>query len=183
MKDKYEAVALTLCSKEGAVYYKLKCIQRECSSCGVDSIWRFYQPLAEEYSMATVGYSKWERVKNVYKGKKVTHIMPVSHNDSVTEVIVKLSGDLENFAHHLFVAAWQQNQFPWLQKNVPKSCVVLNIDFSENYTCVAQQEVQRAHWAHNQVTVHPTEAYYMCPEESCESKVTENLMYQSTKSS
>lgn len=180
VKNKYEAVALTLYDKEeGAAFNKLKCVQRQCGSCGCDNIVRFYQPLAEENSMATVVYSKWERVKKMYKGKEVSQIMPVSHTDSVTEVIVKLSGELQNFAQHLFVAAWQQNQFTWLQKNVPKSWVVLNMDFAENYTCVAQEEVQSAHWSHNQVTIQPTVAYYRCPVGSCESIVTEHLIFVS----
>ncbi|WAR17869.1 hypothetical protein MAR_032463 [Mya arenaria] len=180
VKDKYEAVAITLCEKdEGSAFHKLQCIQRQCLHCGCDGIVRYYQPLAEQNCMATVVYSKWERVKKQYKGKEVTQIMPVSHTGSVTEVVLNLSEELKTFAEHLFVAAWQQKQFLMLQKNVPKSWAILNMDFAENYTCVAQREVQSAHWSHNQVTVHPTVAYYRCQEEGCEDIVTEHLIFVS----
>ena len=179
-KDKYEAAALTLCKEEeGAGYHQLQCIQRRCNSCGCDNIMRFFKPLAEEGAIDMVAYSKWERVKKMYKGKEVTQIMPVPRRESLTELIVNLSKELENFAEHLFVAAWQQNQFTWIQKNVPKSWVVLNMDFAENYSCVAQQEVQSAHWSHNQVTIHSTVAYYRCQEEGCEEIVTEHLIFVS----
>ena len=53
------------------------------------------------------------------------------------------------------------------------------MDFAENYSCVAQQEVQSAHWSHNQVTIHPTVAYYRCQEEGCEDIVMEHLIFVS----
>ncbi|KAH3826242.1 hypothetical protein DPMN_128138 [Dreissena polymorpha] len=51
------------------------------------------------------------------------------------------------------------------------------MDFAENKFCVAQQEVQSTHLSHNQVTIHPTVAYYRCTEEDCEDIVTEGLIF------
>ena len=125
----------------------------------------------------TVVYSKWERVKKIYKGKEVTQIMPVTHTETITEVILNLAQEVETLAEHLFVASWQQKQFTNLQHNIPQSWVVLNMDFAENYACIAQKEVQGAHWSHNQVTVHPTVAYYRCPVEGCKDTVMEHLIF------
>ncbi|KAH3829470.1 hypothetical protein DPMN_131466 [Dreissena polymorpha] len=57
--------------------------------------------------------------------------MPVSERESVTDEIVKLSQEFEKLAEHLFVAKWQQTPFSWLQNNVPKGWVALNMDFAE----------------------------------------------------
>lgn len=51
------------------------------------------------------------------------------------------------------------------------------MDFAENYTCIAQREVQSAHWSHNMVTIHPTVAYYRCLEEECTKVVMEHLIF------
>ena len=180
VSNKFEAVSITMCNKEeGAKYHKLTCIQRKCTSCSCDNIVNFFQPLAEDNPTQCIGYSKWERVKKMYKGKEISQIMPVSYKHSITNVVVELSQELEKLAEHLFVASWQQNQFLAIQQDVPESWVVLNMDFAENYSCVAQQEVQSAHWAHNQVTVHPTVAYYRCQNDECEKTVTENILFVS----
>ena len=52
------------------------------------------------------------------------------------------------------MAAWQHNQFTTLQKNVPQSWVVLNMDFAENYEIVHKIEIQSEHWSHQQVTLY-----------------------------
>ncbi|KAH3721898.1 hypothetical protein DPMN_064847 [Dreissena polymorpha] len=53
----------------------------------------------------------------------------IRERESVTDEIVKLSQEFEKLAEHLFVA-----HFSWLQNNVPKGWVALNMDFAEiNY--------------------------------------------------
>ncbi|KAH3795059.1 hypothetical protein DPMN_148605 [Dreissena polymorpha] len=70
VRNRYEAVTITLCkNKDGAAFHKPQCIQRQCGKCGIDSTVRYFQPLVEEASNETVVYSKWERVKKIYKGK------------------------------------------------------------------------------------------------------------------
>lgn len=168
-----------MCEKGDARYHSLQCIHREYPDCGCDGIVRYFQPLAADNPDVLIVYSKWERVKKIYKGREVTQVMPVSHKESLTQVVIKLSTELEKLAAHLFVAAWQQNQFSELLKKVPKSCVVLNMDFAENYSCVSQHEVQSAYWGHNQVTIHPTCAYYQCQEDGCDKTVTEHIIFVS----
>jgi hypothetical protein len=120
-------------------------------------------------------YTKWERVKKIHKNKEVAQVMPVVHRESATAVVIEISKELSSLAEHLFVASWQQSQFSNLLKDIPPSWVVLNMDFSENYTCTMQQEVQSAHWGHNQVSIHPTVAYYMCPKTECTQQQTSTV--------
>ena len=77
-------------------------------------------------------------------------------------MLEELIAELENFSAHLFVAKWQQVQFTRLIKSPPERSVILVMDFSENYTCLAQNEVQSAHWSQNQLTLHPLVAFYRC---------------------
>ena len=42
-----------------------------------------------------------------------------------------------------------------------------------------QNESQGMHWDHKQVTLHPTVAYYICPNENCNKMVTHELVHSS----
>ena len=42
-----------------------------------------------------------------------------------------------------------------------------------------QNEPQGMHWDHKQVTLHPTVAYYICPNENCNKMVTHELVHSS----
>ncbi|XP_033730626.1 uncharacterized protein LOC117320042 [Pecten maximus] len=176
IKDKYEAVRLTMCQKPGR-YHHYDCIRRDCRECGVDAIVSYFQCLAEKCQDEVLQYTKWERVKKQLKGKEVVRVMPVTKKHSCTQVVIELSSELTPLSEHLFVASWQQDQFSKLQKRVPEGCVLLNMDFSENFMCVSQNEVQTAHWGHEQVTIHPTVAYYQCQKEGCEETVIESLIF------
>lgn len=88
------------------------------------------------------------------------------HTESVTEVIVNLASELKTLSEHLFVAAWQQRQ---------DGLIVLNMDLIyKTIHVVAQNEIQSAHWSHNQVSVQPTVAYYGCTERDCSKVLTEH---------
>ena len=52
-------------------------------------------------------------------------------------------------------------------------------DSAQNYLCLLQNEPQGMHWEHKQVTLHPTVAYYTCPNEQCSSTVTHELVHMS----
>ena len=40
-------------------------------------------------------------------------------------------------------------------------------DFAQNYLCLHQNEPQGMHWEHKQITLHPTVAYFKCPNSAC----------------
>ena len=158
-------------------YNERKCINRQCDVCGVDKIVAFFQPLAEQSTSDEITYTKWERVKKDINGKEVVCVMPVKKTRTCTSIIIDLSQESQMLAQHLFVANWQQRQFTELRKDVPEGFMVLNMDFAENYSCVTQNEVQAAHWGHEQVTIHPTVAYYKCKDDGCDQVVTESLIF------
>lgn len=178
--NKYDAVKKTLCEKEEADrFHKMECVQRKCERCGVEGLVDFYKPLVQTAKLTNeiATYMKWERVTKHKNGKAVTKVMPVRHRKSVGALILELTEETKSLSEHLFVASWQQAQFSQLLKNIPPSWTVLNMDFAENYTCIMQNEVQSGRWGHNQVTVHPTVAYYRCPKEECDKIVQEALIF------
>lgn len=177
--SKYEAVEKTLCERGNEKWHKKNCIQRECVACGTDGVVSFFTPLMRETSNQKIKYIKWERMTKEKNGKQVTQIMPKTYEKSATEVVLDLAKELDKLAAHLFVAAWQQNQFSQLLKSVPSHWVILNMDFSENYSCVNQNEVQSAHWGHNNITIHPAVSYYRCPNENCNDTIQESLIFVS----
>ncbi|PJE77756.1 hypothetical protein CI610_03318 [invertebrate metagenome] len=104
-------------------------------------------------------------------------MMLVTKKQSCTEVVVELSEELQPLAQHLFVAAWQQDQFSKLRKKISEGYVLLNMDFSENFACISQNEIQSAHWWHEQVTIHPIVALYRCLKAGCDKTVVESLIF------
>lgn len=57
----------------------------------------------------------------------------------------------------------------------PQGMALMVLDFAENFTCSFQDEVQAAHWYHEQVTVHPIVTYHQCLQ--CQEVVTESLVF------
>ena len=48
-------------------------------------------------------------------------------------------------------ADWQYQQFQLWRQNIPQGRVIMVVDFAENFTCTYQDEIQAAHWHHEQV--------------------------------
>ena len=65
-----EAVNLTLCEKpKGNSYHKLKCLNRECSDCGINKL----ELLLEGISEAPTEEVMWKRYTSVATGKSMSN--------------------------------------------------------------------------------------------------------------
>ena len=95
-----------------------------------------------------IKYHKWTSGARVEK-EQIT--------SSVEEACKTLAGDLTAFRWHSFVKTHQENSYK-LDKSVaqaPDSKVLcLQMDFSENFSIQQQNEIQSAHWHHDQLTVY-----------------------------
>ena len=102
--------------------------------------------------------------------------MKVRKAGTMLELVQELQEEVLFLAAHLFRANWQQTQFTAMRTSAPfpRNTVGMVLDFAENFTCKFQDEVQAAHWYHDQVTVHPMVTYYACP--VCGETVTESLV-------
>ena len=70
------------------------------------------------------------------------------------DIIQLLESQLQNFLRHCFVKSQQSLHFQQLQQNVTGNNVLMQIDFSENFTILQQHEVQSAHWTNDQVRLY-----------------------------
>lgn len=173
--DKYEAVNATLCPmQEGEQFHEKSCIYRECDSCGIRKLERVLQIVANDKSIYQ--WYKWDTVvRPLAQGhgnhkKKGLVTVTGSGNDIVTE----FNRDLEHMSLHLFTATWQHRQFSEILTRLAADMVVMVLDFGKNYNCFYQDEAQSAHWAADQVTIHPIVTYYLC--RSCSSVTKEDIV-------
>ena len=63
---------------------------------------------------------------------------------------------LKDYTYHSFMAKWQKDKFDSLVANLPLNHVFCIHDFSENYTCCSQDEIQSQYFDPNKVSIHVT---------------------------
>ena len=138
----------------------MECLERECGDCGVGKV-------IGSLGLSAVGgfnckWKCWELVE----GENGKRRELVNREGDISVLIKELSDDLKGLSKHLHTFRWQFSQYRNIKLNLPTDTALAIFDFSENYLCQHQDEVQSAHWAYRQVTVHPCCLYYTCP--SCE---------------
>ena len=82
-----------------------------------------------------------------------------------------------SMAEHSFMASWNYWQYKLARRNIIEGDLILVHDFAQNYLCKHQREVQGLHWCHEQVTVMPTVAHYVCS--TCKGMVTHEIVHVS----
>ena len=70
-------------------------------------------------------------------------------------------------AEHSFMASWNYWQYKLARRNIIEGDDIMVHDFTQNYLCTHQNEVQGLHCHHQQVTVMPTVAHYLCTQSKC----------------
>lgn len=80
---------------------------------------------------------------------------------SIGELIEVFQKDLEELASHHYNWIHQVREFRHLKENLQANEMVLHIDFSENYACKLNTEIQAFHFGGNrqQATLHTEVAY------------------------
>jgi len=72
----------------------------------------------------------------------------------------QLEDDLKSLLGHLFRAVWQNAQLTECKKHLQTDKTTMITDYSENYRCNFQYEVQNAVFEPAQVTNYPMTSYY-----------------------
>ena len=151
----------------------LDCINRTCSSCGVNVVRTTLTGHLETSMSQSARWKSWDMVQTE-KGKRRELVV---HQSSVSDLFGQLLVDLSTFSKHLFVFRWQYMQLRTLRANLLHTWAIVTCDFAENYLCKYQSEVQSAHWGYNQVTVHPVVLEYRCFD--CAEPVMDYLVFLS----
>ena len=98
---------------------------------------------------------------------------------SYLDLIELYVNHLHSMAGHTFMATWNYCQFKRARTNIKPGELLLVNDFAQNYLCLLQNEPQGLHWEHKHVTLHPTVAYYTCPNDHCAMTVSHELVHMS----
>ena len=165
MKDEYSALSETVCDIKSK-----KCMYRECKDCGVMKMKDILEEVVN--TDGPLYWYRWQQKKMADKSRMVLH----TRQGKGEELVDELVKELEFLSQHIFRANWQQNAFDEVRRSPLKDGTVLTVnDFAENYSCFYQEEVQSAHWHYQQVSLHPTVAYYKC--KLCPDTVVESLVF------
>ncbi|XP_070207423.1 uncharacterized protein [Littorina saxatilis] len=152
----------------------LSCLDRACQECGVNLVSEKLLASLKSDLNTPVKWYVWQMVKK-QKGQRKEKVLQEGKLESLHSELMK---ELTPLSKHIFVQRWQHKELKVLQSKLnvlPGTAVVIN-DFSENYLCKYQDEVQSAHWGYNQITVHPSVLYFPC---HCGNLVTEYLVFVS----
>ena len=71
----------------------------------------------------------------------------------INYIFEDLKSKFDDFLVHRYVKKLQQTHFGELIETCDNSYVVIPSNFSENISLIHQNEIQSAHWSHQQVTV------------------------------
>ncbi|XP_052806603.1 uncharacterized protein LOC128235851 [Mya arenaria] len=156
--DKKSLSDATFCSYEQEP--SLKCVSRNCEKCGVQGLQKYLATMEEKNRDGMVSWYQWEsiEIKKYDKVKRCVSCVPKEADFKV--FLTALEKDMMVYPEHAFRASWQQKQMGVCVEKLTKGSVAMVMDFSENYACVFQSEVQSGFFDRNQVTVHPMMCYY-----------------------
>ena len=158
-----EAVDRFVCSTNNE-----KCMTGMCESCP-----NWSDELRSQASLdEPVEWLQWERTerevprKREKPSKKKTKMEKVLKSGTVDDVISSLEEKMPAFLNHVFVKRKQSSFFEEKKSKLSAEEAVVQVDFSENYSCCYQDEVQSAHYDKRQVTLFPVVVW---TSDSCQS--------------
>ena len=97
-------------------------------------------------------FYKWEKVN----GKVVKSSVILSHHDLVDT----FNAEVKILKKHIFIKRNQNAFYNYLKENLGDNEVLLQVDYSENYSNKDQQEIQSAYFGHNTFSIFTACAYY-----------------------
>lgn len=71
-----------------------------------------------------------------------------------------LEKQLNAYKTHCFVKHVQEKYFDSKRQALSETEVLIQLDFAENYSLISQDEIQSAHWSHQQVTIFTCVAWF-----------------------
>lgn len=95
---------------------------------------------------------QWRRVE-MSNGKERHRI--VDEEKGPSDFIEFMTKTFTYFAGHVKRVAAQYRAVREMKNNLPPNQALIQMDFSENYTCQTLEEIQSAYWNSTMVTLHP----------------------------
>lgn len=158
--------SVCLCSKHQNFSYKLKALNNlgATTVTSPDAFVESYKhsagsfdELLKKIPQGDVKYFQWKRVK-LQNNKERMRI--VENNTPRDDFIATMKKEFEEFDAHVDRVKKQYKSVKDMKQKLPNNHILIQMDFSENYTCQTVEEIQSAYWNSSMVTLHPTILYF-----------------------
>ena len=156
--------SVCLCQKHQNFALKLRCLKnyKATSITSPDKFMDTYntdealEVVLKGIESNSVRFQEWKRQK-MKDGKEK---MRVVDTELQKEAFIELMKQTyKDFANHIKKVVEQYKAVKQMKERLPENHVLVQMDFSENYSCQNLEEVQSAYWNATAVTLHPTVIY------------------------
>jgi len=104
-----------------------------------------------------VSYEQWKRVECPDGKKRIKIVNLNTTREDFSTLVLK---ELDEFHEHVNRVHTQHAANDRLKKNLPVGECIVQMDFSENYTCQNMDEIQSAYWTNASITLHPVVVWF-----------------------
>jgi hypothetical protein len=156
---RYEGVTTlwhsVLCEKaEDEEFHRPQCLLGACSRCGM----KFFNICPRERVANTSRTIQWKQfqyevVGTSEEGRPKKRIKEVLLTTSFSDFMEFFTPTMQQFIRHNFVACWQSQQEKLLHACLQRCTILTHIDFYENYTFQAQNEIQSMYYYSDQISI------------------------------
>ena len=172
-----DVVKETLCEKGDAPYHRLQCINRQCDDCGVTKLQLMPQEVDTSDSASQVKWERFQYMDVATEGDEKRPLKIVTKISKVGEMFSYFKSLLDTFQGHQFCANWQQEQMKRTINNLPPGHVCCVHDYSENYSCRYQDQIQTLYFGQSQASIHVTILHrHKLPDESQENDDSQDIV-------
>ena len=135
------------------------CLNRKCLNCGPTKIYDDFADILKDSGNESIVYNRWVYIKTQTDEKVKTTMTCAQKITPFQDLFDELIKELGTFPSHIFRASWQHKQMALCCTTLTMHEVIMVLDFSENYSCRFQNEVQSALFDHQEVTLLPVMLY------------------------
>ena len=126
---------------------KRACWMNECNSCKDGAGFR---RIMNCYDTADAQWYVWKTVED-------NRLMKAVVEGTTHDLVDYICSLVPQFLEHTYIKRHQASEYQTCKEratnNTDPEEALIQVDFSENYTCVAQDEIQSAHWNQRQVSL------------------------------
>jgi hypothetical protein len=136
-----------------------KCMLQQCNNCKDLQLFRaFVDGLSQEDLESEIHYKQWAKTDS-------NKVVRISEEGCLKDACRALEEQLPYFLWHVYVKRSQADHFDHMKKNLDKGTLLIQADFSENFSHSYQDEIQSAHWVNTSSTLYTAMVYYVSPTE------------------
>ncbi|CAF3285377.1 unnamed protein product, partial [Rotaria sp. Silwood2] len=137
--DLQSFIKLLVCDENREV-----CMFSNCDECS-----EYFKDKVENKIIDKTRVIKW----TLWTTSAIHQTLKVDYNGTVFECVKVLSTRIKHFLLHVFIKRQQSQYFESAKHNVTDKRCLLQIDYSENYSLVEQNQVQSLYWSTKQLSI------------------------------